>query len=271
MAKKIISVLIKLLAFLFLLPIIYTMLLSVSNIAIDNLHLQLPTQMTLDHYYSMIFFKNVFFDFFKKSVVMTLIIIMGQIVIGIFAAYAFAKLEFSGKKILFFLYVLILLLPFQVTMVPNYFFFSAIEKFLHFKILDTSLALILPGIFYSFGVFLMRQFILDIPDELIDAAKMDGASDIRILFSIVIPMIKQGVVALIVLTFIDYWNIIEQAVIFIDTPEKQPLSVYLNNVYQGESIGIYAAAATLYMIPAIWVIVKGQNALMEASSKERQS
>lgn len=119
-------------------------------------------------------------------------------------------------------------MPFQVTLVPNY---IMAEKL---GLLNSPNAIILPGIFAAFGVFMLRQFMLPIPYSYIEAAKLDGAGHLRIFSTIIVPMIKPGMAALVILLFVDYWNMVEQPLIFLDDPYKQPLSVYLSRINEGE-------------------------------------
>ena len=171
-------------------------------------------------------------------------------------------MKFPGSSWIFAIYILAVLLPFQVTLVPNYLVFDKIERLLRFKILDTHLAIVLPGIFSSFGVFLLRQFIRNIPNELVEAARIDGAGYINILFRIIIPAIKPAIFTLVILTFIDNWNLIEQAIIFIDTESKVPLSVFLENIYYNDH-SVFFAGAVLYIMPAIFIFIKGEKYLNE--------
>jgi multiple sugar transport system permease protein len=206
--------------------------------------------------------KAEYFKFFTNSVYITLAAIFGQVVIGIFAAFAFAKIEFKGRNIIFGIYVLAILLPFQVTLVPNYLMLDKIQMVTGVKLFDTHWAIILPGIFSSFGIFLLRQFIRGIPNETIESARMDGAGYLRILFKIIIPMIKPALFTLVLLTFIDNWNLIEQAIIFINTPAKMPLSVFLDNIYKSD-FGVFFAGAVLYLLPAVYLFIKGEKFLNE--------
>lgn len=222
-------------------------------------------QFNLQQYYTLALYKGEYFKFFLNSLKLTSIIIAGQIGVGIFAAFALAKMKFRGSRILFAIYVLALLLPFQVTLVPNYLIFDASERLLHVTILDTHLAILLPGIFSSFGVYLLRQFIRGIPDEIIEAARMDGAGYGRILFKIVFPMIKPAIFALAVLVFIDSWNMLEQAVIFLSSPEKLPLSVFLETIYYHD-YSVFYAGAVLYIVPALLILIKGEKYLRQGLS-----
>jgi multiple sugar transport system permease protein len=129
-------------------------------------------------------------------------------------------------------------------------------------ILNSANAVILPGIFAAFGVFMLRQFMLDIPYTYIEAAKIDGAGHVRIFLKIILPMIKPGLAALIILLFVDYWNMVEQPLIFLDDPFKQPLSVYLSTINNGER-GIAFAASMLYMTPMVLLFLYAESYFIE--------
>ncbi|KAB3532464.1 carbohydrate ABC transporter permease [Alkaliphilus serpentinus] len=262
--KPILYILIIVIAIIFILPIVYT----VSNSFMDARQLEtnkieiLPDRFSLNQYFDLAIFKGEYFYYFLNSVKLTTIIILGQILVGVFAAYAFAKMEFPGRDFIFLLYILVIILPFQVTMVPNYIMFDNLQKTFNLKFLDTLKAIIFPGIFTSFGVFLLRQFIRDIPNDIIEASRVDGAGDIRLFFSIILPAIRPAVFTLVILSFIDNWNIIEQAVIFISSQEILPLSVFLETIYY-KDFNIFYSAATLYMFPAILIFTKGHKYLNE--------
>lgn len=262
--KRILIIILIAISLLYIFPIAYTFTNSfMDDKQINSYYIEtIPDQFNLQQYYSLALDKGEYFKFFLNSVKLTVVIIVGQIVIGIFAAFALAKLKFSGSNIIFAVYVLAVLLPFQVTLVPNYLVFDKLERIFDIQLLDTHWAIILPGVFSSFGIFLMRQFIRSIPNEIIEAARVDGASYITILFKIVIPVIKPAIYSLVILTFIDNWNLIEQAIIFLDTPKKLPLSVFLENIYY-EDYKVFFAGAVLYVMPALLILIKGEKYLRE--------
>ncbi|WP_054027681.1 carbohydrate ABC transporter permease [Bacillus sp. FJAT-28004] len=189
---------------------------------------------------------------FWNSVFMVVPIILGQTIVAVLAAYAFSMLRFPGRDILFLVYILTMLMPFQVTLVPNYIIADKLG------LLNRSASIILPGIFATYGVFLLRQFFLHIPNPLMEAAKIDGAGHLRIFFSIVLPLVKPGVAALIILLFVDYWNMVEQPLIFLDDPFKYPLSVYLSNILKDER-GVGFAASLLYMSPIVLLFLYAES------------
>lgn len=173
--------------------------------------------------YGKVFIDNPkYLTMFWNSVFMVVPIIAGQTLVAALAAYAFSKLKFRGRDSMFLVYVMTMLMPFQVTLIPNY---IMVDKL---GMLNSTGAIIIPGIFAAFGVFMLRQFMLDIPYAYIEAAKIDGAGHLRIFITMIVPMIKPGLAALVILLFVDYWNMVEQPLIFLDDPFKQPLSVFLS-------------------------------------------
>lgn len=265
--KRILLIIMVVIALIYIFPIVYT----ITNSFMTDQQLNaegvqiIPDEFNIQQYYTISVFKGEYFKFFKNSVKITMIIIVGQVVIGVIAAFAFAKLKFPGRDFIFIIYILIVLLPFQVTLVPNYLIFDKVQRLFSIQILDTHMSILLPGIFTSFGVFLLRQFIRGIPNELVEAARIDGAEDLKIFFRVILPMIKPAVFTLVILTFIDNWNLIEQAVIFLDTPAKVPLSVFLERIYS-EDFGVFYGGAVLYIVPAILIFVKGEKYLSEGLS-----
>ncbi|PUA38143.1 sugar ABC transporter permease [Paenibacillus elgii] len=220
-------------------------------------NLKLPPDLaSLEQYASVLVLDSSFLRMFWNSVFLVVPIIAGQSVVGALAAYAFAKLRFRGRDALFLVYVLTMLMPFQVTLVPNYMMADKLG------LLNSPSAVIWPGVFAAFGVFMLRQFALHIPFSYIEAAKMDGAGHVRIFSEIIVPMLKPGLGALVVLLFADYWNMVEQPLIFLDDPFKQPLSVYLSKVREGER-GIAFAASMLYMTPMVLLFLYAETYFIE--------
>lgn len=216
----------------------------------------LPDLVSFEQYYKIFVESPRFLMMFWNSVFMVVPIIVGQTLVAAFAAYAFSKLNFRGRDKLFLVYVMTMLMPFQVTLVPNYIMADRLG------LLNTAGAIIFPGIFAAFGVFMLRQFTMSIPYTYIEAAKMDGAGHVRIFFTIIIPMIQPGIAALIVLLFVDYWNMVEQPLVFLDDPFKQPLSVFLSRINQ-DDLGIAFAASMLYMTPMVLLFLYAESYFIE--------
>ena len=196
---------------------------------------------------------------FWNSVILAVPIVIFQILIALGASYSFARYRGRGKELLFFLYVIIMLMPFQVTLVPNY----LISDWL--GILDTRWSIILPGIFAPFSVYLLTKFMRRIPVSLIEAAKLDGANEWQIFTKICIPLCKGAIASVAILVFIDYWNMVEQPLILLSDTEMHPLSVFLSQINTGE-VGLAFAVATIYMIPTILIFLYGEEYLVDGIS-----
>ena len=231
---------------------------SVNGIA-ENEYIDMniiPEKVTLSQYGELLFDSPVYLNMFWNSVKIAVPIVIGQILVSALGAYAFTVLKFRGKELLFFLYIIVMLLPLQVTLMPNYLVAD------WFNMTDSYLAIILPGIFNPFGVFLLRQFMKSMPDAYLEAAQIDGAGHGRIFLSIVVPMIKPGIAAAAMLTLLDYWNLVDQAVIFIQDAEKQPLSTFLAQINSGD-IGLAFAGSCFYAVPMLLVLLYGQEHLKQ--------
>ncbi|MES1051859.1 carbohydrate ABC transporter permease [Bacillus thuringiensis] len=212
----------------------------------------IPDLVSFEQYGTLLVKNPTFLKMFWNSVFMVVPIIVGQVIVASLAAYAFSKIQFRGRDKLFMLYLLTMLMPFQVTLVPNYIMADKLG------ILNSIESIIFPGIFGTFGVFMLRQFMLHIPDAYIEAAKVDGAGHITIFFKIILPLIRPGIAALIVLLFADYWNMVEQPLIFLDDASKHPLSIYLSQINEGAR-GVGFSASILYMTPMILLFLYAQS------------
>ncbi|ULL19912.1 carbohydrate ABC transporter permease [Paenibacillus sp. H1-7] len=215
----------------------------------------LPDQVTLEQYRKVLVDSPRYLAMFWNSVFMVVPIIAGHTLVASLAAYAFSKLKFRGRESLFLVYVLTMLMPFQVTLVPNYIMADRLG------LLNSPIAILLPGIFAAFGVFMLRQFMLEIPYDYIEAGKMDGAGHLRIFFEIMLPMVKPGLAALVLLLFVDYWNMVEQPIVFLDDPFKQPLSVYLSRI--NAEPGVAFAASVIYMAPMVLLFLHAEAYFIE--------
>ena len=149
-----------------------------------------------------------------------------------------------------------MLMPYQVTLVPNY----LVSDWL--GIINTRWAIIMPGAFAPFSVFLLTKFMRRIPTSLIEAAKLDGAGEWLIFTKICLPQCRSALYSIAILVFIDYWNMVEQAIILLPDTQKQPLSVFLSTINTSE-VGLAFAVATVYMIPSLLLFLHGEEALVE--------
>jgi multiple sugar transport system permease protein len=158
-----------------------------------------PDPLTLIHY-SEVFTRIPFLRYFQNSVIVASLTTIGHVFFDTLAAYAFAKLRFPGRDRIFFLMLLGLMVPFQVNLIPLYRIMGALQW------LDKYAALIVPSLTSIFGIFLMRQYLQSIPDELLDAARIDGCGEFWVFGRIVVPLAMPGVATLVIFTFMDLWN-----------------------------------------------------------------
>lgn len=224
-------------------------------------HLKLIPEMASFEQYATVLLKSPAYLWkFWNSLVLVVPIVIGQMITGSLAAYSFARYRKKRREVLFFSYIILMLMPFQVTLVPNY----LIAEKLH--IINTYQAIILPGIFSTFSVFLISKYMRQIPSSYIEAAKLDGAGDWRIFTKICMPLCKSALYAMGILLFIDYWNMVEQPLILLTDKAKQPLSVFLSEINSGE-VGIAFAASFIFMIPPLLIFLNGEQYLIEGISK----
>ena len=182
------------------------------------------------------------------------------IVISFPLGFFFAKARFFGKDALFFAYILVMMLPFQATLLPNYI------QLRDFDLLGSPMAIVLPMIFSPFAVFLFRQFIKGIPDDLLEYTLLETSSVGKLLWHIVIPQVRPAIIALAVLIFCECWNIVEQALLFLsDNPKIMPLSVMLNQLPDDVAF----AGATMYMVPVMAVFFLFRESLQTSMEKYR--
>jgi multiple sugar transport system permease protein len=189
-----------------------------------------------------------------NSIKITLPVTLGSLAVSLLTAYGFTFCRWKYREALFAVYIVVLLLPLQAVLVPNYIIAGLL------RIKDSHLAIILPGIFSPFGVFLLRQNLKALPPSYFEAAVMDGAGNRHILLYIILPQMRASAAALCMLTFIEYWNLVEQAVIFITDYTKEPLSVYLSRI-SGSHTALVFAASCVYMLPPLWFLFSRQEHL----------
>lgn len=219
----------------------------------------IPKYATLRSYVKLLLDSPEFFAMYWNSVKIVVLVLGGQLIVGVPAAWGFAQYDFKYKKILFTLYIVVMLMPFQVTMLSSY---LVLDK-LH--MINTQSSIILPGVFSTFSIFIMYRFFRGIPKEVIEAAKVDGANEFKIFFKIGIPLGLPGIASAMILGFFEYWNLIEQPLTFLKKKSLWPLSLYLPNVnLQYTDIAFVASVVTL--ITAIIIFFAGHKYLEEGIS-----
>lgn len=216
----------------------------------------IPDMVSFTQYYTVLFKSPNYLFKFWNSVILVVPIVVFQLTVAMFASYGFTRARGKLKEIVFFLYIILMLMPYQVTLVPNY----LVSNWLH--IVDTRWAIWLPGIASPFAVYLLTKFMRRIPSSYIEAAQIDGAGEFQIFRKICAPLCKGCLYSIAILVFIDYWNMVEQPIILLSDPEMHPLSVFLSQINTGET-GLAFAVATIYMIPGILIFLYGEDYLVE--------
>lgn len=196
---------------------------------------------------------------YMNTVFSTVITVAGQVAICTLAAYSFARIKFPGRDILFLIVLSVLMVPGQIFLVPQYLIVQKIG------LLDTLFALFLPNLFSAFGTFMMRQFFLSLPDELEEAAILDGCSRFQILTRIMVPLVKSGIVALVIFTAKFAWNDFMWPLIVNTSTTKMTLAPALSTL-QGQHTNDYPAqmaGAVLAVIPMIVLFFIFQKQFIE--------
>ncbi len=213
-----------------------------------------PKYPTLKPYVELLLDSPNFFAMFWNSCLQVIPGVLGQLLIAVPASWAFGRYQFPGKRGLFFLYITLMIMPFQVTMVSSYLVLD------WFHMMDTHLAIIVPTIFSAFPVFIMTKFFKGIPEALMEAAKIDGAGEFHIFLHIGIPLGVSGIVSVAVLGFLEGWNSIEQPLTFLKRQSLWPLSLYLPSI-SAEKVGVAFVASVIVMMPSTLIFLYGQQYL----------
>ncbi|MCM1111921.1 MAG: carbohydrate ABC transporter permease [Muribaculum sp.] len=214
----------------------------------------IPDYPTGEHFKRLLFYSPEFMKLFWNSVGMVAAVLLGQLIVSVPAAWAFAAFRFRGRRILFFLYLALMLLPFQVTQLSQY---LALKNF---GLLDTQWAVILPAVFSTFPVFLIYRSFEGIPAELLESARVDGAGEFRIFWQIGCPLAKGGILAAFVLSFLENWNRMEEPLAFIKDKSRWPLSLYLPEI-SIEQAGFAACASLITLTLSLFVFALFRDSL----------
>lgn len=232
--KKIIGAAFLLLGLLFLLPVAATVLFSF-----------LPKgELSLQGYSDLFFDCFVFYPMFWNSVIYALVITAVQLVIIIPCAFGFSLAKFKGKNVLFVFYIVLMMMPLQVTTLPNYIGLRDME------LINTPWGIILPMIFSPFGAVVMRQYMKSIDSSVIEAARLETNSVFRVIFTSVIPQLRVCILAVILFVFSDCWNMVEQPMLFLKDDNLKTLSVFIVNAENYEGAVLFPAAV-IFLVPVL--------------------
>jgi len=218
-----------------------------------------PQNPTLDNY-TELFSKNNFGNYFVNSIIVAVVVTAGNLLFCSMLGYALAMLDFPGKRALFALVMGTLLIPGVVTFVPLFVLVANVG------LVDTLPGLILPFLVGPFGVFLMRQFILGLPRDLLDAGRVDGAGELRIFARIILPLCGPALATLGILTFLGSWNNFLWPLVVAQTEDTYTLPVALALFAKGQNAtnyGLLLAGATVVVMPILLVFLAFQRKFIE--------
>ena len=220
----------------------------------------IPVDMDFSNY-SRVFEEIPFFTQLGNSFFITFMVVAGQLTTAALAGYAFARLRFPGRNVLFWIVLATMMIPHQATIIPVFILISRV-----LGLSDTLWALIVPGVVTAFGTFLLRQYFMSIPEDFEEAALVEGANQWQIFRRIYLPLASPGLAILAVLTFNAKWNDYFTPLIFMNTKERFPITlgiVDLQGYMATGSISVVLAGIVLSTIPVIIIYIFGQRYLVE--------
>ena len=216
----------------------------------------IPDMVSFSQYITTLFKSPDYLLKFWNSIILVVPIVVFQLVVAVFAAYGFTRTKGKLSAIVFFSYIILMMMPYQVTLVPHYLVLDWM------KLLNTNWAIWLPVIVSPFSVYLITKYMKRIPVPLLEAARIDGASEWQVFSKICVPICKGIITSCAILVFIDYWNMVEQPLLFFTDTDKYPLSIFLSKINASE-VGLAFAVATIYMVPSLLIFLYGEEQLVE--------
>ena len=207
--------------------------------------------------------------YFWNSIRITAITLIGSVSISILAAYGFARIKFPGRDLIFGILLSTMMIPVMVTIIPNFLTVTWLGRIGPIKWINNWPALTVPFMGSVFNIFMLRQFFAQIPDELFDAARIDGSGHLRFLFQVVLPLSKAPLMVIVVLTFIGSWNSLAWPLLVTNTPDWRPISVGMMNFVTeaGQEIHYIMAAAFITIIPILILYFFTQKQFTESIAR----
>lgn len=219
----------------------------------------IPPTFTFDNYIKVWTGNYNFPLYYVNTIKITLIVVVAQVVISSMAAYAFAKLHFRFRGALFALFLATMMIPDQVTIVPKFMLLTRT------KLYDTHMGLILLLAFSVYGVFLLRQGMMSIPDSILEAARIDGTNQFQTFTRIVLPMARSPIITLVIMRFLWTWNDYQNPLLFIRSQKLFPLQLGMSQFasQSGTYYALLMAASVCSILPLIVVFIIGQRNILE--------
>jgi len=210
-----------------------------------------------------------FTEYFLNSILITVITLTGQITFSTLAAYAFARIEFPGRDFIFSTLLSTMMIPAMVFTIPNFLTVTWLGRITPIPWINNWPALTIPFMGSVFSIFMLKQFFAQVPDELFDAAQMDGAGHLRFLLQVVLPLSKAPLMVIIVLSFIGTWNSLAWPMLVTNNPDWRPISVGLMSFVTeaGQSINLTMAGAFITIIPILVIYFFTQKQFTESIAR----
>ncbi len=216
-----------------------------------------PQSFSLSQFYRILIEDETVLRLFVNSAIYTAAILIGQALVVPAMAYALSRFKFPFRDAIFFAVIMLMLLPFQVTMVPN------VLTLRKMGLMNTVWAVILPNCFTPFYIFLLRQYMVGLPKEILEAAEIDGAGTFRCFLHIILPVCKPIIGCAVALSFADSWNLVEQPLTYLaEKANLMPLSVMFNQ-FSSSFTGVEFAGATIYILPALFIYLYFQRDILD--------
>jgi ABC-type glycerol-3-phosphate transport system permease component len=228
----------------------------------------IPSRLRIENYVTA-WQRGEFSEYFINSVLITAITLAGEITFSILAAYAFARIRFPGRDAIFGLLLATIMIPAMVIIIPNFLTVTWLGRIGPIPWLNNWPALTVPFMGSVFSIFLLRQFFTQIPDELFDAARIDGAGHLRFLLTVVIPLSRAPIMVIVVLSFIGSWNSLAWPLLVTSTPEWTPISVGLLNFVDeaGQELHLMMAGAVITIVPILLLYFFTQRQFTESIAR----
>ena len=257
----IIQIALTILAFMMIVPFLWMISSSLKeNTQVTKIPFEIiPKNIKWDNYV-IIFQRAPMVRFILNSFKVSIISILGLVLFNTMAAYTFAKLKFKGKDVIFLVFLGTMMIPSSVLLIPKYILFN------YAGLIDSHLSLILPAFFSPFYMFMIRQYMMGIPDELLEAAKIDGSNQYSILFRIVIPNIKPVLATVFILSFIGNWNEFLNALVYLKSVTKYtiPIGIQFFNSSHVSMRAWSCAASLVALTPLFAIFLFGQRYIMNS-------
>lgn len=213
--------------------------------------------------------RALFSEYFINTIIITAITLVGEITFSVLAAYAFARMKFPGRDLIFSMLLSTIMIPAMVFIIPNFLTVTWLGRIGPIPWINNWPALTIPFMGSIFSIFLLKQFFAQVPDELFDAAQMDGAGHLRFLLQVVIPLSKAPLMVILVLSFIGTWNSLAWPMLVTNTPDWRPISVGLMNFVNeaGQEIHLTMAGAFITIIPILIIYFFTQKQFTESIAR----